>query len=421
MDRRTFLGIVGAASPVAWRAPAAPRLTGPTPGDEAFWREIRAQYRPPADYLDFDQANTGPTPAVVFDAYVARARRMSHAPAERFGALWEEMDREARPALAAHLGAPPRQVAFVDSATVALNTVLHGFPLQGGDEVLVTDHEYPDMVETVLQRARRDGIVMRTVRVPGPDEPGALLATRVAEAITPRTRLLLVSHVSAWNGEVLPVEEVTRVARARGVAVLVDAAQSLGVLDVDFARIGCDFLGASLHKWLGAPVASGVLVMRPEHAGAVRPLHPPSWDSPEHPMDPYEWSGTFNVPARAAVADALAFQARMGIARKRARLRFLGERWMDALAAEPRVRVLTPRDPARSFGVGAFRVDGIPSADLARHLRRAAGVLVQDKAGRHSPFASALRVSPPPFATPAEVDRLVAAVRQAVRTGVPAP
>lgn len=423
MDRRAFLqrsasGVVATAAlsylPESARQ-AVPRTPLPSGGgaadDEAYWATVRAAYEPPTDYIDFDQANTGPTPLPVFDAYVRRARLLSRAPAERFESMWaEDFEKDAKPALARFLGAPPQQVALVGSASVALNTVLHGFPLQPGDEILVTDHEYPDMIETIRQRARRYGVVMRTVRVPGPAEDGDALVPRVLASLTPRTKLLLISHVSAWNAEVLPVKAVTAAVRARGVAVLVDAAQSVGILDVSFEEIGCDFLGASLHKAIGAPIASGVLIMRPEHIGKVEPLHPPSWDSAEYPMDPYEWSGAFQLPALSTVGDAVRFQTAIGLDRKRARMRYLAERWQSRVSGLPRLRLLTPRVPARTFGTAAVAVDGMTSKALYERLRQDFGIATQAKNGRHSPYAEALRISPAAHARVEDVDRLADAL-----------
>jgi isopenicillin-N epimerase len=419
MERREFLGMSAAASIAAAAEVSGTPLQTSTGGDdEAFWAGIRREYDPPLDYADLDQANTAPTARRVFDAYVERARRLSRAPAERFGAMWKtELDAVARPALAAFLGAAPGRVAFTSNATAALNTVLHGFPLQRGDEVIVTHHEYPDMVETLLQRARREGIELRVIRVPGASEDPLALVARIKDAIGPRTRLLLVSHVSAWSGAVLPVREVIAVARERGVAVLVDAAQSVGIVDVRFEDMGCDFLAASLHKGLGAPLPTGVLLMRAEHVGRVAPLHPPSWDTTQHPMDLYEWAGTFDVAALSTVKEALDFQLSIGIERKRARLMKLGAYWQDALANVRGVRLLTARDPRRWCGPAAFAIEAIPSKALARHLRQHHRVSVQDKAGRHSPFDNAIRVSPGAHSTFAELDRLVAAVREIARRG----
>ena len=431
MDRRAFLQrgslgvIAGATAPYLgsydWELgrgdTARPELPAFTAvDDEAYWATVRAQYEPPTDYIDFDQANTGATPLPVFEAYVRRARFLSRAPADRFESQWgEDFEKDAKPAVARFLGAEPAQVALVGSATVALNTVLHGFPLRPGDEILVTDHEYPDMIETIQQRARRYGVLLRRVTVPAPGEDGNALVARVDAAITPRTKLLLISQVSAWNAEVLPVKAVTAAARAKGVAVLVDAAQSVGILDVRFDELGCDFLGASLHKAIGAPIASGVLVMRKEHIGRVEPLHPPSWDSPEYPMDRYEWSGAFQLSALSTAGDAVRFQERIGVAQKRARLRYLGDRWQSRVAAVPRIRLLTPRAPERSFGTAAVAVDGVSSTELYERLRKDFGIATQAKNGRHSPFREALRISPAAHASVAEVDRLADALIRIAR------
>lgn len=386
--------------------------------DETFWRKIRGFYSPPADFLDLDHANTSPTSSTVLDAFLRRSKELTQAPAERFVKQLMETG-SFRAELAKLLGTQENHFALTQNATVALNTVLHGFPLRAGDEILVTDHEYPDMVEVVLQRTKRDGVVMKTVEVPGVEADKIELVERVRKAITPKTKLLLISHVSAWSGEVLPVAEVTKVARERGVAVLVDAAQSVGMLDVNFETIGCDFLATSLHKWLGGPIATGVLVMKPEHVGKVWPLHPPSWDTTQFPMDLYEWSGSINIAANASIGEAIAFQKMLGAERKLARMRYLGNYWQERLRKVPGVKILTPNQADRSFGVASIAVDGIPSSSLARYLRTEKRVLVQDKSGRHSPFTNAMRVSPGLYTTPGELDRFVAAVKEVAAAGLP--
>lgn len=426
MNRRQLLGIAAGAVagtitvPLVTACSTSLRASSDaTPQDEEFWKEVRGFYRPPEDLLDFDQAASAATPIPVVEACAQHARKLSRGPSHRFGAMWLDEVEASRKALAAYLGTQTEVMAFVGSATVGLNTVLHGFPMNAGDEILVTDHEYPDMIETILTRERRDGIVMRRVAVPD-DAASDRLLERIEAAITPRVRLLLISHVSAWNGQVLPVREVSRLARSRGVAVLVDAAQSVGMLEVDYDAIGCDFLASSMHKWLGSAIASGVLLMRKEHQGKVWPLHPPSWDTAKYPMDLYEWSGTFDIAARATIAQALLFEQRIGRELKLARTRYLAEYWMSRVARIPGTRILTPHHDPQAYCVGSFMIEGIPSSDLAAHLRKNNGIVVQNKAGRHSPFENAIRVSPPVYATPAELDRFIAAVARAAEHGVPA-
>lgn len=433
MERRHFLRIAGISAmgsqlvsgsaaalelySIDAGVPATPEAAAT---DESFWNKIRGYYSPPAGYTDFDQANTSPTATPVFDAFVERSRKLSHAPAYVFDKMWDEVENTAKPMVATYLGTQPGRIAFMANATNALNTVLQGFPLERGDEILVTNHEYPDMVQTILQREKREGIVMRVVQVPAANEDRLTLVSRVMAAITPHTKLLLISHVSAWSGEILPVAEVTEAARKSGVAVLVDAAQSVGMLDVNFDKIGCDFLATSFHKWLGAPLATGALIMRAEHVGKVWPLHPPSWDTSEHPMDLYEWAGSCNMATTASIVDALAFQKTLGRERKLARVRYLGNYWQQRLRDEPKLRVLTPRDPLRYLGVASVMVDGVASRALAKYLHSKTGILIQDKSGNHSPFKNALRVSPGPCATPKELDHLVAALRDVARNGIPA-
>jgi isopenicillin-N epimerase len=432
MERRDFLRLAsaGAAAAIASGAGCAANsrrtltvdefesqaaLAG---SDDEFWHSVRAAYSVPTDHLDLDHASCAPTPRAVFDAFVERARRMSEAPAERFTKMWYELDEVTRPAVASYLGAEPRYVVFTQNTTTALNTVLHGFPLVAGDEILVTSHEYPDMVETVLQRARREGVVVRTVRVSSPDEERLALVARVNEVITSRTKLLLISHVSAWSGEVLPVKEVTAVARQHDVAVVVDAAQSAGIIEVDFNALGCDFLATSFHKGIGAPLPTGVLIMRPEHFGKVWPLHPPSWDTTKYPTDRYEWSGTFNMAALVSVGDALRFQRAIGDERKTRRLRLVSAYWQDRIRELPGAVMLTPRDSERWCGPAAFALETIASTALAKYLRSKHNILVQSKAGRHSPFSNAIRVSPAPHAELKELDRFVAAVHAAAHGGI---
>ncbi len=379
--------------------------------DEAFWMNIRKSFVTSPDLVDLDNANTAPTPARVFNAYVARGQRLRQAPSESFNKTWEDVDKITRPELASFLGARREEVCFTPNATYGLNTILHGFPLERGDEIIVTDHEYPDMIETISQRGKREGIVMKTVNVPLPGEDRLALVNRIEQAITPRTKLLLISHVSAWSGEVLPIDEVTAVAHKHDVAVLVDGAQSVGLLDVNFDRIGADFLATSLHKWMEAPMGTGALLMKTKYIGKVWPLNPPAWDTTTYPMDPYEWCGTFNVAAYRSISDAIKFQQLLGLPRKRARIRFLGDYWQKQLADIRGVHILTPHDASRSFGVAAFMFDQI-QADKAVKILRAKGFIVQDKSWRHSPFKNAIRVSPGVYATTSELDRFVKAVKQ---------
>lgn len=176
---------------------------------------------------------------------------------------------------------------------------------------------------------------------------------------------------------------------------------------------------ASLHKGVGAPAPTGVLVMRPERVANVWPLQPPWWLTDQYPMDKYEWSGTFNMASLGTIDDALAFQQELRLERKAQRLRALGVYWQARLRAVPGIRLLTPAQTDRACGTASFALDGVPSSALAKYLRLNRGVLVQDKAGRHSPYTNAIRVSPGAHALLSELDQFVDAVCDVARTGLP--
>jgi selenocysteine lyase/cysteine desulfurase len=383
--------------------------------DEAYWAGVRKLYDVDPSMLDFDHGNSGQTPRSVLERYLRDARLLNSAPNLHYPRLMS--DNGMYEAINSFLGVQaPDDVALVPNATQALNTVLRGFPLDRGDEVLVSNHEYPDMVATLHARARREGIVVRTVDVPSRDADSATFVRALEDAVTPRTKLALISHVSAWNGEVLPIADACAALRARNVATCVDAAQSAGFLDVNFGALGCDFLALSWHKGMGAPIATGALAMRQRWIGVVEPLHPPTWDFSKYPIEQYAWTGTANLAAYAAIPTAISVQRQIGIANKQERLRYLADYWQSRLAPLPRIQLLTPTSPARSMGFAAFAVEGMPSKTVAARLREQHRVNVQSKAERpYKPFPEAVRVTPQPYTTLRELDRFVGAVRSLAR------
>lgn len=426
MQRRTFLRWSGTIASGAFGTTVLPASVQaalaesvdvdlPVPAadvatDEAYWARVRKLYAVDPSMLDLDHGNSGLTPRLVLERYLRDARLLNSAPNVHYPRLMS--DNGMYETINAFLGVQaPDDVALVPNATQALNTVLRGFPLERGDEVLVSNHEYPDMVATLHARARREGIVVRTVNVPGRDADGGAFVRALETAVTPRTKLALLSHVSAWNGEVLPVADACAALRARNVATCIDAAQSSGFLDVNFSTLGCDFLALSWHKGMCAPIATGALAMRRRWFGVVEPLHPPTWDTGKYPIEQYAWTGSANIAGYAAIPTAISMQRQIGIGNKLARLRHLGGYWQSRLASIARVRLLTPTSTARSMGFAAFAIEGMASKDVASRLRERHRVNVQSKAERpFKPFAEAVRVTPQPYTTLQELDRFVAAV-----------
>lgn len=425
MKRREFFhwsgtmatGALGASALPAWIGAALtepielnlPSPTADVARDEAYWARVRKLYAVDPSMLDLDHGNSGLTPRRVLERYLRDARLLNSAPNVHAPRLSDDRMYET---ITRFLGVQaPDDVALVGNATQGLNTVLRGFPLDRGDEVLVSNHEYPDMIATLHARVKREGIVLRTVNVPARDVDSAEFVRALEGAVTARTKLALLSHVSAWNGEVLPVADACAALRVHNVATCVDAAQSVGFLHVNFGAIGCDFMALSWHKGMCAPIASGALAMRQRWIGVVEPLHPPTFDVGKYPMVQYTWAGTANLAAYAAIPTAISVQRQIGIVSKHARLRYLADYWQSRLARIPRIRLLTPSLPARSMGFAAFAIEGMRSKTVADRLRERHRIIVQSKAERpYKPFAEAVRVTPQPYTTLRELDRFVGAV-----------
>ncbi len=437
--RRDFLARAGAAasalalspSSAMADAPNAPRPTAarlhealrvPQVGaealaeDEAFWAEVRQRFHLHADILNLDHGWTNPTPRAALDILVEGARDLESLPADRLARIWEEVTTtKVRTAVAAAMGVPASEIALVRNATEALDTVILGLPMAAGDEIVCSAHDYYAMLDALDQRRRRDGVVLRMVR---PGIPAASLDV-IAEAyeaeLSPRTRLVLLTHPSNLTGQLLPARRIADAAHRAGAEVLVDGAQSLGVLDDPVRSLDCDYYGASMHKWLGAPVGMGALWMRPTKAGKVWPLVPsPEW---AEGMSRFEWIGTTPEYINPAMIPALEVHQALGPGRKSARLRYLTRHLRTRVsAALPTARFYTKDDPAMSVGLTTIELAGHDPQELQTRLLAQHRILVQAMTGiRSAPEVRGLRVSPIIYTTPTELDRFVETLARVAR------
>lgn len=379
--------------------------------DEAFWAEVRGAFDLDPDVVNLDHGWTNPAPRAAMDDLDAYARRLEALPAERLMGFWEDVtNTTVRAALAGVLGVPGEEIALVRNATEALDTVLLGVPLERGDEIVCSAHDYYAMRDALAQRARRDGVVLKTVRPPVPAPSLDALAELYEAAIGPKTRLVLLTHPSNLTGQMLPVRRIADAAHRAGAEVVLDGAQSLGLLETSPADLGADYYGGSLHKWLGAPVGMGVLWMRPEHAQKVWPLvpSPPGTEG----MARFEWIGTGPEYVGPAAVPALTLHTTIGAARKAARLRYLTTYWRERVAeALPHARFYTLPGDEMSCGLCTVELPGHDPEGLQQRLRHASGILVQAMGGlTDAPEIRGLRVSPNVYTTPAELDRFVEAL-----------
>jgi isopenicillin-N epimerase len=414
-------GSVMAGTPLLPRlrieAPGLPN-DGGQPEDEAFWRAVRGAFDLPEGITNLDNGAYGPPPRVVMDDLIRYTRDVEALPATRLGDLFRGTTKKVViPRVASLLGAAADEVAIVRNATEALDTVLLGCPLRRGDEIVCSAHDFWAMLDALEQRRAREGVVLRVVHPPVPAKSLDDLARLYEAAITPRTKLVLVTHASNITGQLYPVRRIAAAAHKVGAEVVVDGAQTLALLPYTVADLDCDYFGASLHKWLLAPIASGVLWMRRPLVEKVWPLVPAPADVSG--MGRFMSAGTYPEPIAGAAGAALEFHERLGGARKADRLRYLTQYWRRKIEALPNILFYTSTEPDASCGLAVFEIAGVSSDGLASHLFEKHRITVRAirQTGR-APEIKGIRVTANVYTSLAELDRFVASIEAVVRRGL---
>jgi selenocysteine lyase/cysteine desulfurase len=424
--RRAFLGGAATVAAVTLRTHGLERIATArralgersaqaVASDEAFWTEVRRAFEIDDRLLNLNNAGVSPPPRAVRESMARWLELSGRAPSHTLWELAEPRVEAVRQALAAAFGCAPDELAVTRNSTEGLVTVQLGLELRRGDEVLTTTHDYPRMKTAWEQRARREGIVVRQLRFPLPPPSLGDLFDRFQQAITPRTRVMLVSHLTNLTGQVFPVRELARLARERGLELIVDGAQAFGHLPFTVADLDCDYYATSLHKWLMAPHGTGFLYVRRAKIEGVWPLFGAPLTMAAD-IRKFEEIGTHPAANHNAIAEALALHQALGAESKAARLRYLRDRWMRRLQASPRVRVLTSFDPAMSCGIGTIQIEGIAPHLLARRLFESHRIVVTPLV--HPEF-DGIRVTAGVHTSAAEIDRFADVMEDLLARGLP--
>jgi isopenicillin-N epimerase len=359
--------------------------------DEPLWQVVRDAFDVDLTMVNLNNGGVSPSPRLVQEALRRDQARANEAPAYAMWSVLEPEVETARAGLATLFGCDKEEIAITRNACESLETLLFGFDLEAGDEVLTTNQDYPRTLAALRQRERREGIVVRTLSFPVPPPSGADLVDRFRRAITPRTRVLLVSHMSYLTGQIFPVAEICRMGREAGVEVVVDGAHALAQIPFRRDDLGCDYYGATLHKWVMAPHGTGFLYVRRDKIERLWPLMAATPEVRTDDIRKFEQIGTHPAAVHNATREALAFHDVIGTARKSARLRHLRDLWARRLARHPRVRLLTDLEPAMSCGLGTFALEGMTPDALVEALWERRRIFVV--AFTHEEF-SGVRVTP---------------------------
>jgi selenocysteine lyase/cysteine desulfurase len=422
VDRRTFVRSLAVAAPMfspkairyLVQAEASGSRAG-APDDEEYWAVIQRAFDGDPTMINLNNGGVSPSPTVVLDQMIRDLRFSNELPVEHMWRTLEPRVESVRTSLAAEFGCDAEELAITRNASEANETMILGLDLRRGDEVIVSDQNYGRMLTTWDQRARRDGIVIKTITFEVPPPSPQYLVDRFAEAVTPRTRVIEVTHITNLTGQIMPVRDIVAMARPKGIAVFVDGAHAFAHFPFDRDALDCDYYGTSLHKWLLAPIGTGFLYVRRDRIPGLWPMMaaPAAMDAN---IRKYEEIGTHPAANHNAISVALTFHQAIGADRKVARLRYLRDRWAVPLLAESdRVKVLTPLNSPDSAAIGFVTIAGLDPARLQEWLlnqHRIVTTLIV-----HPQF-SGLRITPNVYTTPAEIDIFTARVSAAIRSGL---
>ncbi|HET9010167.1 MAG TPA: aminotransferase class V-fold PLP-dependent enzyme, partial [Gemmatimonadaceae bacterium] len=383
--------------------------------DEAYWTEIQRAFDLDRTMVNLNNGGCSPAPTHVLEQMIRDLRFSNELPVDHMWRVLEPRIESVRRDLARDFGCDPDEMAITRNASEANETMIFGLDLKAGDEVVMTTQNYPRMQNAWRQRERREGIVLKRVKLETPVKSTASYVEQIANAITPRTKVIEVMHISFQTGYIAPVREIVELAAPKGIQVFVDGAHAFAHFPFTRDELGCDYYGTSLHKWLHAPIGTGFLYVRRNRIKSLWPLMAGGVEQ-EGDIRKYEEIGTHPAANHNAISVAIAFNRGIGAERKIARLRYLRDRWAkQLLAASDRVSMITEIGPARSGAIGVVAIEGMDLGKLGGWLlaqhRIVTTPMVTDE-------FQGLRITPNVYTTTDEVDLFADRVTKAIKQGI---
>jgi selenocysteine lyase/cysteine desulfurase len=383
--------------------------------DEDYWTTIQQAFSVTRGIVNLNNGGVSPSPRIVTEAFVRYTWQQEDATAYTMWQILEPQSETIRTGLAEIFGCSPEEIAITRNASESLEILLMGMDFKSGDEILTTTQDYPRMLTTLRQRETREGLKLNLIKIPIAPKDVNDIAAAFERAITPKTKLILVSHQINLTGQINPVKAVWEMARKRGIETIVDGAHSFAQFDFKQSDLGCDYFGTSLHKWIYAPKGTGMLYVRKEKIPKVWALMASEGQN-KNDIRKYEEIGTHSAAMRLAIGEAILFHNAIGGKRKEERLRYLSRYWMNNLKSIPKVGFNTSFDPKQSCAIANFKIDGVDPVQLGSYLMSKHKIFTTPIV--HDEFTG-IRITPNVYTTLWELDRFSEVVADVARKGLP--
>jgi selenocysteine lyase/cysteine desulfurase len=382
-SRRRFIqGVAGIGSYLSWRgiqkkadaealADAFRKLShahaGNAVNDEAIWAEIRRAFTVNPNLINLNNGGVSPQPKVVQDAVDRYYHYSNEGPSYYMWRILDQGREPLRKQLADLAGTDAEELAIQRNTTEALDNVIFGLDLEKGDEVILSKQDYPNMIHAWRQREMRDGIVLKWLDFDLPQEDDAYFVDAYSQAISPRTKVLHITHMINWTGQILPVRKLCNLAQSKGLFSLVDGAHTFAQLDFKISDLQCDAFGTSLHKWLCAPFGTGLLYLKKDRISEIWPLMP-NGDPKGGNIRKFESLGTRSFAVEQAISTAIDFHLAIGERLKQERLYFLTHYWAKDMVQLERCRFFTALNPHYTGALFNLGMKGMTAGELSNQL-----------------------------------------------------
>jgi selenocysteine lyase/cysteine desulfurase len=376
--------------------------------DDDFWAWVQQNYTVSPNIINLNNGGVSPSPKPVQDTFERYNRYCNEAPSYYMWRILNQGREALRADLAALAGCEPGEITINRNTTEAMDIIMYGLNLQKGDEVVLTRQDYPNVINLWKMLEQRDGIVLKWINLELPMEDEEALAQAYINEFTGKTKVVNVTHINNWIGQIVTVKKIAAEAHNRGIDVLVDGAHSFALLDFKIPDLDCDYFATSLHKWMGAPFGSGLLYVKKDKISGIRPLYP--GDNPfSDEIQKFEAMGTRSFASEMAIGSALDFHLAIGSKRKEDRLRYLKNYWMEKVMDIPGVHLHTSFKPEYSCVIGLFSIDGYEPPEIDTYLF--------DKHKIHTVSIvweniSGVRVTPNVYTLERDLDKLVKAISE---------
>jgi isopenicillin-N epimerase len=371
---------------------------------DAYWAELRKQFLIPSDEIYLNNGTVGSSPApvlrAIFDGYT-QTEKMDQQDPEDYPiwgyAAWNQF----RDPLADFVGCKRDEIALLRNATEANGYIANGIDMNPGDEVLMTDQEHPGGLQPWRLRAKRYGIVIKTVTLPKPPKDASQVLNLFNDAITPRTRVIFFSHITTVTGVVLPAKEICALARSKNILSAVDGAHVTGMMRLNLRDLGCDMYSSSPHKWLQATKGTGFLYVRDEVIDRIwNTIATEGWDEPELRAERFQRIGSSNVPALWGLLAAINFANGIGMERIERRHRELCD-YILAQMMNRGAESWTSPDPALRCAIATVNVPPLKRMEMENWMWNTHKIRI--RGGE----PSKLRLSTPYYLQKKDIDRFL--------------